>query len=241
MREESVYRFLLMTAFAVGMLLTPLQAAENLPPVDEVLRNLVKRAQSPRGPDPGSSYYLCTKQTVTEDMDSSGKITNRKVKVDESRRNPGGPADANKWSNKNGFRLDEDLLSRYTFTLDKRELFKGRPTLILHFAAKEPAPPVRQFQDRVLNEVVGTIWVDEADYELAKASLSLGQPVSFGILGAIHHFNFSFERARAEDGNWLTCWTDTFVRARKFVIPFQTRKRVDWTDFKKLVAEDSAR
>ncbi|MFO1499725.1 MAG: hypothetical protein U1G07_15250 [Verrucomicrobiota bacterium] len=236
MRREHTTSFLWLGLLMAGICASSLGAAENLLPVDEILRKLVKRAQSPRSPE-AEGYYLCTKHTVTEDMDSSGKVTERKVKVDENRSSPGGPADANKWSNKNGFRLDEELLQRYVFTLDKRENLNGRPTFILSFVPKDPPPAVRQFQDRLLNCVVGTVWVDENDYELAKASLSLRESVSFGILGAVHFFNFSFERARVDDGSWLTRWTDTYVKARKFVIPFQTRKRVDWTDFRKLVAE----
>jgi len=33
----------------------------------------------------------------------------------------------------------------------------------------------------------------------------------------------------------LTRWTDTVINARKFLKSIQTRKRVDWTDFKRLM------
>jgi len=217
----------------------PAKAAQALPPVDLVLRKLVERAQSERT-TPTEAYYLCTKRTVTEDMDSHGRVTERKVRVRESRSHRGGAADANKWSAQNGFSLDEELLRRYTFTVEKREQFNGRDTLVLNFVPKDPPAPVRQLQDRLLNQAVGTVWVDEAEFELVKAYISLGQPVGFGLLGAVHAFNFSFERGRGDDGNWFTRWTDTYVKARKFLSPIQTRKRVDWTDFKKLSAAPAA-
>lgn len=234
MREAKSKCGLWLGLFLVCLAALPV-LGEDLPPIDEVLRRMVKRAQS--SPEDGKNYYLCTKQMVTEDMDSEGKVTHRKVRISEKRSNPGGAADANKWSNKNGFNLDEDLLSRFTFTLEKREVLNGRPTLVLQFVPRVPAAPIRQIQDRVLNLATGTVWVDEAEFELAKASIWLSQPVSFGILGAIDSFYFSFERIRAEQGDWLTKWTDTTVKARKFIRPFQTRKRVDWNDFKPMPPE----
>jgi hypothetical protein len=201
---------------------------------------MVERSRSAHsGQDQG--YYLCTKQTVTEELDSSGHVTSRKVKKGESKSNPSGAADANKWGSQNGINLDEQLLSRYRFTVAGREVLNGRSAFLLTFVPREPAPPVHHFQDRLLNRAMGSLWIDEKDYELVKASLSLSQPVSFGILGAVDAINFGFERTRGPDGNWFTKWTDTHFKGRKFIIPFQIRKRVDCTDFRRLEPERQAR
>lgn len=227
---------LLFAVILIGWVTFSVDAAQPLPLADEVLRKLVQRAQSerPAGPGQADGYYLCTKKTVTEEMDTAGHVTNRKVKVRENRSIPVGTAHANEWTSKNGISLDAELLQRFRFTVVKREIFNGRPTLQLTFAPRDPPPPVRRLQDHLLNRTIGTVWVDEQEYELAKAVILLGESVSFGILGAVHSFHFSFERARSADGNWLTRWTDTTVKARKFVMPIQTRKRVDWTGFRKL-------
>src|ERR1041384_5985170 len=84
--------------------LTTARAAQALPPVDEVLRQMVERSHAPHNTEP-QSYYLCTKQTVTEELDTSGRVTSRKVKMGESRSNPTGAADANKWGSQNGISL----------------------------------------------------------------------------------------------------------------------------------------
>jgi hypothetical protein len=235
MRRMALILWCLLCACLTGPLAAPPPASTDLPPGHTVLRKLVERAQSERTL-PTDGYYLCTRRTVTEDMDSSGNVTERKVRVREGRSHRGGVADANKWSAENGFSLDEELLRRYEFVVEKREQVDGRATLVLNFVPKDPPPPVRQLQDRLLNQAVGTVWIDERESELVKAFISLGQPVSFGLLGAVHSFNFSFERGRSEDGNWFTRWTDTYVKARKFISSIQTRKRVDWTGFKKLSA-----
>ena len=215
--------------------LAPICAAEGLPTADDVLRELVKRSQS-QGILQSRGYYLCMKQTVTEDFDSSGRVTERKVKVSESHPNPSETKDANKWTSQNGINLNEDLLRRYQFTLLRREILNGRPAFLLTFVPRDPPPPVHHFQDRLLNRATGTLWIDEQDYELVKANLCLSEPVSFGILGAVDALAFGFERLHTDDGNWLMKWTDTFFKGRKFVIPIQIRKRVDCTDFKRLNA-----
>lgn len=212
---------------------TPASATERLPTADQVLRELVKRSRNPRPAD-SPPCYLCTKQTVTEELDSSGRVTHRKVNVGESHLDPSAVKDANKWGSQNGVKLNEDLLQRFQFTLSHRELLNGRSTFVLTFVPKDPPAPVHQFQDRLLNQARGTLWIDEQDYELAQANLFLGQPVSFGILGAVQKLTFSFERTRAVDGAWLMKWTDTFFKGRKFIIPVQLRKRVDCSDFRRV-------
>jgi hypothetical protein len=207
-------------------------AGEGLPRIETVLRNIAERARSPHGPEP-DGYDLCTKQTITEEFDKTGRVIQRKVKVGESHPPSAGAADASTWSSQNGISLDEELLRRYSFTIVRRELFNGRHTLLVTFIPRTPPPPVKRLQDRVLNQTLGTIWVDEAESELVKAEISLGEPVGFGILGAIRSFHFAFERVRDGEGNWLTKWTDTSINARKFLTPIQTRKRVDWSDFRK--------
>jgi hypothetical protein len=224
---------------AAGLAGAPASASQPSPSADEVLRELVKRSQGqPAAKTQG--YYLCTKQTVTEEFDSAGHVTRRKVKVGESHIDPVAVKDANKWGNQNGVNLNEDLLRRYRFTLGQRETLNGRSTFVLTFVPKDPPPPVRHFQDRLLNQAMGTLWIDEQDYELVKANLFLAEPVGFGILGAVDVLNFSFERIHAEDGSWLMKEIDTFFKGRKFVIPVQLRKHVDCTGFKKLDTQPGA-
>jgi hypothetical protein len=222
------FSVVLMGAFAPAR---PAVAA-SIPSVEEILRRMSERSQETRPSEP-HGYYLCTKQTVTEELDRSGRVTNRKVKTGESKSNPNG-SDAHKWGSQNGVQFSQELLQRFRFTLDRREVIDGRSTFVVSFLPKNPPAPVRQLQDRVLNRATGVLWVDEEDYELAKANITLIEPVGFGILGAVEALRFGFERARTPEGGWLTRWTDTSFKGRKFLIPVQFRKRVDCTDFRKL-------
>lgn len=208
-----------------------LQAEGSLPSADEVLRRLLEHGRGPQ-PEP-QGYYLCTKQTVTEEMDRSGRVTSRKVKVGESKSQPNESANANKWGGQNGIAFDQDLLQRFDFTVAKKETINGRPTFLLTFAPKNPLWPIHRIQDRLLNRARGSLWIDEQDSELVKADLALSEPVSFGILGAVDVLQFSFERTHVDGGEWLTHWTETNFKGRKFVIPIQIRKRVDCGEYKK--------
>lgn len=210
-----------------------LRGAEDHPTVDEILQRFIEHSQT-APPSDVQAAYRCTRQTITEDMDSDGKIKHRKVKVGETQSHASGPGDARKWSSSNGFVLDDVLLRRYHFTLTGDETLNGRHAYVMTFAPRQPAAPIRHFQDHLLNRVNGTLWIDAEDYELVKANLTLGEPVSFGILGAVDALTFAFERARLDEGSWLTRWTETFVKARKFLTPLQTRKRVDWSDFRRV-------
>jgi hypothetical protein len=220
---------------SLGLLCFSARADQPLPPVDEVLRRMVERAQARSAPQTASTY-ICRKKTVTEEMDPSGRVTERKVKVGESRPASNGATDANKWGSQNGVNLGEDLLRRFDFDVVDRQIINRRATLILTFVPKRPAVPAFHLQDFVLNRAMGTIWVDEQQYEVVKADIRLGQPISFGPLGAVNEVSFAFERFFSPDGGWLTRWTETFVKARKLLKPIQMRKRVDCTDFRKLTA-----
>ena len=88
-----------------------------------------------------------------------------------------------------------------------------------------------------MNRAMGTLWIDEQDDQSVKATIGLSESVSFGILGAVDSLNFGFERLHTETGTWLTRWTDTAFKGRKFVIPVQFRKRVDCSNFTRLPPE----
>ena len=208
------------------------RAGDDLPEPEGVLRKVLTHARSSAATQ--AQNYLYTKQTVTQDIDAAGHITSRKVHVCTSRSRPIGPADATKWSNSHGVNLDEELLTRYSLTVAGRVVLQGRSTLEITFSPKDPPAPVHRPLDRLLNRGTGTIWVDEEDYELARADLRLTEPVNLIILGTIDNLSFHFERTRSPDGNWLTTRTETTFRGRRFLNPVQFRHVTDYTGYKRI-------
>jgi hypothetical protein len=208
------------------------RSAESLPSVEEIKRSIVTRAATV-GERGALHTYECKKETVSEEFNSNGRLASRQVKVGQSTAVSNGVLSASKWSRKNGFSLDEELLQRFEFQLVRRETINDRSAFMLRFTPRRHSVPVFQFQERVVNRMSGLIWVDEEDHELVKAHLRLSEPVSLGPLGAIETLSFDFERFRAEDGSWLPERTETRFKGRKFLKNLQTRNQVRYSDFKK--------
>ena len=108
-----------------------------------------------------------------------------------------------------GFPIGDDLISRFEFTLIRRELVKLAGRLVIDF---EPAKKAagKEHQERFLNKAAGRVWVDEVDSVPVKADLHLSAPVSVlgGLVGAVQKFTFSFNRQRTPEGIWFTVDSD---------------------------------
>jgi hypothetical protein len=63
------------------------------------------------------------------------------------------------------------------------------------------------------------VWVDEADYAIAKADVHLMQQVNLlgGILGAVWKFTYAFDRARTPEGFWFARHVDWHLEGREVV------------------------
>lgn len=101
--------------------------------------------------------------------------------------------------------ISEELLSRFTFTFVREEIFASRPTWVLAFRPREDAPR-DDFMDKLINAMSGTLWIDREDSQMAKAELKLSEGVSFfgGIAGAIHKLDLTLIQRRIEPSVWLT-------------------------------------
>lgn len=240
--------------------------AENLPNCADVVKKVVQRSKWSKSRD-FQRLYSYLKITRTEDLDSDGKVvkqraksvqvfpgpnggspvkvavTNRLLSQEElkrvaAQREEDSDREPKKRSSQPKIELDEEIISRFDFTVVDRKVVAGRSTLVLEFAPKAGSLPVHQIQDRLLNEAIGTVWVDEREYEVVRADIRLREPVNItgGIVGAVQTFHFVMERTRVEPGVWLLRQTDLFIRGRQFLSPIHTRKQEYWSDFKKPTA-----
>lgn len=136
---------------------------------------------------------------------------------------------------KKDFLLNDELLSRFQFTLAGRELVNGRSALILDFKPLNKKLPERNLKDRFINKAAGRVWVDEADYALAKADLHLSDKVNVlgGLVGSVWGFKYGFERERTADGLWFTRNVNWHLEGREVFF----RRTIDYheqkTDLKK--------
>ena len=112
-----------------------------------------------------------------------------------------------------------NLVSRFQFTLVGRENVNGRSALVLDFQPAGKKLPVNSYKDNFINKAAGRVWVDEADYAIAKADLHLTQPVSVlgGLVGSVWKFTYSFERDRTPEGLWFARHVDWHLEGREVV------------------------
>ena len=121
---------------------------------------------------------------------------------------------------KRDFILNDDLLGRFQFTAAGREMVNGRPMLMLDFKPANKKLPERTLKDKFINKAAGRVWVDEADYVLARADLHLSEAVNVlgGLVGAIWKFSYTFSRERLPDGLWFTRDVDWHLEGREVVL-----------------------
>jgi hypothetical protein len=131
------------------------------------------------------------------------------------------------------------LLARYQFAVRERTVLSNRATLVLDFKPNAAKLPAENARDRVLNRLAGTIWVDEADADVARVSLRLMEPVSlgwFGILGALSRCELSLDRHRLPDGVWVNARQRLLVHLRKLTATRYFQKTEESSGFKRATA-----
>jgi hypothetical protein len=112
-----------------------------------------------------------------------------------------------------------NLISRFEFTLVGREIVNGRSALVLDFQPADRKLPVNSYKDYFINKAAGRVWVDEADYAIARADLHLTQQVNVlgGLAGAVWKFTYSFERDRTPEGLWFSRHVDWHLEGREVI------------------------
>lgn len=236
-----------MNAFRLGMVALAgwhfcqagnLSAAEApLPSVGTVLDGMVERARKEAGNDYlFLTTYSCIKSNATEYRNPKGEVKKRDIVTstnDPATTARTGPppviaTDDNSPEpyKSQEFAVTKEVLQRFEFKVAGRETLRGRPTLILDFLPAKGKQPERSLKERFINKAGGRIWVDEAEYAVAKAELYLTERVNVlgGLAGMVRKFTCDFERERLEDGVWYARETEWHLEGRELF----TRKLVDF-------------
>jgi hypothetical protein len=221
-----------------------------LPTLDSLFQNVLQRAKAEGDNDRAfDAHYCYTRIKVTEFRNSAGQLKKREANTSvhfpaptvPAPSNPPPPATAtalkpdpekpeavsDTHSNvrgqqlkKSDFLLNEDLVSRFVFTMVGRELLNGRPAWVVDFVPANKKLPERNLKERFINKAAGRVWIDAADYSLVKADLHLTQQVNvgWGLIGAVWEFHYGFERKRTADGLWFPSEVDWHLEGREVII-----------------------
>jgi|ERR1041385_722384 hypothetical protein len=182
------------------------------PTADEVIHKAVARAQLAQS-RPGQKDFTYTKVSVTEELDSHGKVKERKEKVYQVYFQKGatyaklvemngralGQADARAQAESDAASkqvlgdakqikseksfLTPEVAARFDFKLVGQQVINDRQAYQISFAPKNPEPAVHGILDRLMNRISGTVWIDAQEFEIARADLQLGSEVT--LLGGV--------------------------------------------------------
>ena len=101
--------------------------------------------------------------------------------------------------------LTPALVERYDFKVERRDSYQNRPVLVLPFHPKTNCKSEKAIEDKVLNRLKGTVWVDEKEAEIARVQVGLTESILlgwFGLIGSIKQCDLDLERKRLVDGVW---------------------------------------
>ena len=113
-----------------------------------------------------------------------------------------------------------ELLARYQFAVKERVVLSNRPTLVVTFKPRDEELPARSVEDKILNRLTGTLWIDEAEADTARVQANLVDSVTvgwMGWMGSLTRCDLSLTRQRMPDGVWINDRMTLFVQYRKLI------------------------
>jgi len=135
--------------------------------------------------------------------------------------------------------INEELVSKYRFTLSGRETLNGRAAYILSFEPRSGALPIKRRLDRLLNKVAGRVWIDEQDYAISRVDLHLAENVSAwgGLLASVRKFLLHVEQIKVDETAWLPSYVDAYFDGRILIKSLHMKLKQQNSDFRKITPE----
>lgn len=102
----------------------------------------------------------------------------------------------------------------------RRETFRGRPTFVFDFRGRKHVKTHGLAED-ASKKLKGTIWIDEADRQVAHLEVSFVQDfrIGAGLLATVKKgSNFSFDQAPVSNGLWLPTGAEGNMQARVLLL-----------------------
>lgn len=96
------------------------------------------------------------------------------------------------------------------------EVYRGRPTIVFDFIGRKDAK-TRGFTEDISKKLQGTVWIDEADRQIAHMDVVFNENfhIGGGIVANLEKgSNFSFDQAEVNGEVWLPTGSDTNMTAR---------------------------
>jgi hypothetical protein len=128
-----------------------------------------------------------------------------------------------------------DFLRAETFTNPRREMFRGQEVIAFDFAGNPNYKPKKEI-DRIIQKLVGVMWVDEQAREIARLEGHFAESakVGGGLLASVHKgSNFVFEQEKINSEVWLPSYAEVHLSARIVFVNLKQNFIDHYSDYKK--------
>lgn len=122
------------------------------------------------------------------------------------------------------------------FVAPRREIFRGRATIVFDFRPRVGYRP-RSRGESLLSKLIGVAWIDPEDKQVMRleARLADGFKVGGGLLASVRSGSaFAFEQVRMTDGVWLPRFAQINASIKVFLVAgIQLDATREYSDYKK--------
>ena len=128
-----------------------------------------------------------------------------------------------------------DFLRAETFTNPRRVMFRDQEVIAFDFAGNPDYKPKKEI-DRIIQKLVGVMWVDEQAREIARleAHFAESAKVGAGLLASVHKgSNFAFEQEKINNEVWLPSYAEVHLSARIVFVNLKQNFIDRYSDYKK--------
>ena len=130
-----------------------------------------------------------------------------------------------------------DIVAVLRFHVERRAVYKGVPAVVVSFTPRRDATPTTR-HGRTAQKFAGTIWIDEAAYEVMHVEATSIDDLSFGY-GMVARLGrgvtASFTRRPVEGGVWMPTEVTLKGRGRAAVVrKLLINYTVEWFDYRRL-------
>ena len=131
-----------------------------------------------------------------------------------------------------------DIVRTLEFSIDRRDVFEGRPAIVVRFKARPNARPETR-QGRLAKAFAGLIWVDEAAKEVRKVDAVAVDDMSVGF-GVVARINEGAKVSATREQVGHDMWLPTSIRLvgdgramlfRKLTLDYA----IEWFDYREVV------
>lgn len=128
-----------------------------------------------------------------------------------------------------------DFLRAETFTNPRREMFRGHEVIAFDFAGNPAYKPKKEIE-RVIQKLVGVMWVDEQAREIARLEAHFAESVKVGggLLASLQKgSNFVFEQEKINGEVWLPSYAEVHFAGRIVFVKLKQNFVDHYSDYKK--------